>query len=324
MNDKYVVSLSEQDRKVLELIQQTVNMSAADIGTMLRLKPHVARRSIERLRHAKAIHPYVPINTAALGFCEYQVVLDSGGDIGHLTTALTKRIMEHDHVPLVIELAGKIQFSVWARSSIQFGTLLDSLIGVLPTGVVKTVIMRRWFHSFVLTFEEGMDAFGGCRLEPNKMPVTIDETDHKILRAISQINHLSSQQIGRLAELPVSTVDYRIRRLMKENVILEPRYYMNESKLGLHGLYVRLRSESPAATRERLLLAARESREISSLTEVIGPWDFEICLALRNALTTNSTLASMLHKLKGAVSVHEIVPHLGYLKICNYPFKCLV
>lgn len=64
---------------MLQLIQATVSMSAADIGKALKLQPHVARRSIERLREQQAVHPYVPINTCALGFTEYQIVLDWGG-----------------------------------------------------------------------------------------------------------------------------------------------------------------------------------------------------------------------------------------------------
>jgi DNA-binding Lrp family transcriptional regulator len=83
MNDQQHVAISDRDRTVLQLIQATVSMSAADIGKALKLKPHIARRSIERLREQQAVHPYVPINTCALGFTEYQIVLDWGGQSRH-------------------------------------------------------------------------------------------------------------------------------------------------------------------------------------------------------------------------------------------------
>jgi DNA-binding Lrp family transcriptional regulator len=319
MNDQQHVATSERDRKVLQLIQATVSMSAADIGKALKLKPHIARRSIERLREQQAVHPYVPINTCALGFTEYQIVLDWGGNLGTQASALVQKIMEHDHVPFVSELAGKLQFAVWARDAAHLGALLDDIIGVLPSGVSKTVILRRWFHAFVVTFD-GLSSFQGYRLAPNPMTVSIDETDHRILKAICQLNQFSSQQIGRAAGIPGSTVDYRIRRLVKENVLLEPRYYINESKFGFHRLNVRLRAESPSTIRESLLAAARQSGESSSLAEVIGPWDFELSLALRSDLTTNTILSRILQQTRGKVSVVEILPLIRYLKISNYPF----
>lgn len=295
-------------------------MSAAEIGKALKLKPHVARRSIERLREQQAVHPYVPINTCALGFSEYQIILDWGGNFGTQARTLVQKIIDHDHVPFVSELAGKLQFAVWARDAAHLGDLLDDIIGALPPGVSKTVILRRWFHAFVVTFE-GPSSFQGYRLAPNKAPISFDETDHRILKSVCELNHFSSQQIARAAGIPASTVDYRIRRLLKENVLLEPRYFINESKFGFHRLNVRLRAESPAAVRESLLTAARQSGESSSLAEVIGPWDFELSLALRSDLTTNAILSKIINETRGKVNVLEIVPLIRYLKISNYPFS---
>lgn len=295
-------------------------MSAAEIGKALKLKPHIARRSIERLREQQAVHPYVPINTCALGFSEYQVILDWGGNLGPQTRALVQKIIDHDHVPFVSELAGKLQFAVWARDAAHLGELLDDITDPLPSGVSKTVILRRWFHAFVVTFE-GASSFEGYCLAPNKAPVSIDETDHRILKAVCELNHFSAQQLGRAAGIPPSTVDYRIRRLLKENVLLEPRYFINESKFGFHRLNVRLGAESPVAVRESLLAAARQSGESSSLAEVIGPWDFELSLALRSDLTTNDILSKILNKTRGKVNVLEIAPVIRYLKISNYPFS---
>jgi DNA-binding Lrp family transcriptional regulator len=173
MKHQQLVALSERDHKVLQLIQQTVSMSAAEIGKALKLKPHIARRSIERLREQQAVHPYVPVNTCALGFSEYQIILDWAGNLGTQARALVQKIIDHDYVPFVSELAGKLQFSVWAQSTKHLGDLLDEIIGALPSGVSKTVILRRWFHSFVVTFE-GSSSFQGYRLAPTQTHTSLE------------------------------------------------------------------------------------------------------------------------------------------------------
>ena len=153
--------------------------------------------------------------------------------------------------------------------------------------------------------------------------VTIDEIDHKILRAVSVGNTFSGADIGRAIGVPPSTVEYRLRRMQREGLVLEQRYTVNQQKLGLQRFYVRLKVRSPVDVRQQLLQLACRMSEIASVAEVIGAWDFELCIVMQSAFQTNEVLA----RIAGAIGKEYVeidaYPHVNYLKIVNYPFKRL-
>lgn len=314
------LSLTERDRDVLSLIQSMASLSVAEIAKSLSLRTHVVRRSIEQLRSAQAIVPYVPINTAALGLSEYHVFLSGIGYFCSSMRAVIKKVVAHDFVPFASEHAGQFQFSVWARSPNELGDLLDGILKDLPVGVSKTVTLRRFYHSFAAgaltprsTPDYALGVFGDI--------ATIDEVDHKILRAISSANALSGADIGRAIGMPASTVDYRVRRLQREGIVFEPRYTVNQERLGLERFYVRLKVRSPADVRDMLIQLACKTPEIASIAETIGAWDFELCIVMRTAFQTNEVLARIAGALGKDYVQMDAYPHINYLKIVNYPFK---
>ncbi len=321
-NERRFLTLSDKDRDVLSLIQSMASLSVAEIGKSLSMRAHVVRRSIEQLRNAQAIIPYVPINTAVLGLSEYHVFLSGIGYFSSSMKGVVKSVLEHDFVPFASEHAGQLQFSVWAKNPNDLCTLLDGILKNVPVGVSKTVILRRCYHSFTAgaltpraTPEYGLGLFGHV--------ATIDEIDHKILRAISASNSLSGADVGRTIGMPASTVEYRVRRLQREGVVLEPRYTVNQEKLGLQRFYVRLKVRSPVDVRDDLMQLACRMPEIASIAEVIGAWDFELGVVMRTAFQTNEVLARIAGAIGKEYVEMEAYPHISYLKIVNYPFKRL-
>ncbi len=322
ITEQQFLTLSERDRNVLSLIQSMASLSVAEIGKSLSMRAHVVRRSIEQLRSARAIVPYVPINTAALGLSEYHVFLSGIGYYSSNMQEVIKKVVAHDFVPFASEHAGQFQFSVWARCPNNLGDLLDGILRDVPVGVSKTVILRRFYHSFAAgaltprsTPDYALGVFGDI--------ARIDEIDHRILRAVGTVNSLSGVDIGRAVSVPSSTVEYRVRRLQREGLILEPRYTVNQEKLGLERFYVRLKVRSPVDVRELLIQLACRMPEIASVAETIGAWDFELCIVMRTAFQTNEVLARIAGALGKDYVEMTAYPHINYLKIVNYPFKRL-
>lgn len=320
MDEQRFITLTDKDRDVLSLIQSMASLSVAEIGKSLSMRSHVVRRSIEQLRNAQAIVPYVPINTASLGLSEYHVFLSGIGYYSPSMKGVVKKVLEHDFVPFASEHAGQLQFSIWAKNPNDLGNLLDGILEDVPVGVSKTVILRRFYHSFSagslnprVTPEYALGLFGDV--------VSIDEVDHKILRTICASNSVSGADVGRTIGVPASTIEYRLRRMQREGLILEQRYCVNQEKFGLQRFYVRLKVRSPMDVRERLMQLACKMPEIASVAEVIGAWDFELCIVMPSAFQTNEVLARIAGAIGKEYVEMDAYPHVNYLKIVNYPFK---
>lgn len=284
------------------------------------MRAHLVRRSIENLRHLGAITQYVPINTCALGFSEYHAFLSGTGYFTSQMSKVIHRVLKHDKVPLVSEHAGQLQFGVWVKHGEDPGDVLDEIIPDLPVGVSKTVVMRRAFHAFgaVLGKRRPTPEYS---LIPSPEVVPLDELDHKILRAVCVKNSVSSSELGRAVGVPSSTAEYRVKRFQREGVILDPRYLVLEQKLGFQRFYVRLKVRTPAVVRRRLIDLGCRLDAIILLTEVLGSWDFELCVVLRTVAETNMLLAQIVETLGEQYVDIGVFPHLDFLKIQNYPFE---
>jgi DNA-binding Lrp family transcriptional regulator len=317
---KLTAHLSERDIQILDVVQQNASISVDDISKIVKLRPHVVRRSIERLRNAKAIIPYAPIHTAALGFTEYQVILRLNGDYGAATKALVDRLLQHEHVAVVGELAGELEFTLWARNATHFGSMFDELLAHVSPRVSRTVLIRRWFYGLGFRIV-GSGKRSGVLLEPSEKMMQIDETDHQILKAVCTTGSHTAAEIGRVAGCPSSTVSYRINRMLSDGVLLEPRYSVDVRKVGRSRMRVRIAVQSASAVRKKLVEAVQRIAPVSLVCEVIGPWDFELDVSLTDGVPINDVLAMLSSVLGNAIKSIEVVPHSDYKRISNYPFR---
>ena len=312
-------NLSERDVDILRVLQNNSNLSIEEIARLARYRMHIVRRSIDKLLESKLITPYAPIQTAALGFCEYQVSLKwNGHQAGELST-LVRKLVRHESVPLVAELAGEVEFTVWAKGTHDFGRVLDDLLAEVPAGVSKLVALRRWFLGLGVVLGEHRES-PGILLSHSEAQARIDEVDHQILKAISALGTHNTREVSQATGVPTSTVTYRLKSLKEAGVVFEPRYLVDVSKLGLTRFRVRLETPSTSPIRKKVIEAVRATKEATLLCEVVGPWDYQLELALQDPAAINRVLASLAHKIGHGIRRMEIVPHSGYHKVRNYPF----
>jgi hypothetical protein len=84
---------------------------------------------------------------------------------------------------------------------------------------------------------------------------------------------------------------------------------------------VRLKVRTPAIVRPRLIELGCRLDAIILLTEVLGSWDFELCVVMRSGAETNILLAQIVEALGDQYVDIGVFPHLDFLKIQNYPFE---
>jgi len=133
----------------------------------------------------------------------------------------------------------------------------------------------------------------------------LDKKDIQILRIIQRNSKITTREIARQLNIPVTTVFTRIKKLEQKGIIKEYRAILNEKKLG-KGTTAFILASFSYRTQNKELLSQRElAREIAKFPEVqevhiiTGDWDLLIKVKAENVEAIGKFVIDKLRLVKG-------------------------
>lgn len=133
----------------------------------------------------------------------------------------------------------------------------------------------------------------------------LDKKDIQILRIIQKNSKITTREIARQLNIPVTTVFTRIKKLEQKGIIKEYRAILNEKKLG-KGTTAFILASFSYRTQNKELLSQRElAREIAKFPEVqevhiiTGDWDLLIKVKAENVEAIGKFVIDKLRLIKG-------------------------
>ena len=133
----------------------------------------------------------------------------------------------------------------------------------------------------------------------------LDKKDIQILRIIQRNSKITTREMARQLNIPVTTVFTRIKKLEQKGIIKEYRAILNEKKLG-KGTTAFILASFSYRTQNKELLSQRElAREIAKFPEVqevhiiTGDWDLLIKVKAENVEAIGKFVIDKLRLVKG-------------------------
>ena len=133
----------------------------------------------------------------------------------------------------------------------------------------------------------------------------LDKKDIQILRIIQRNSKITTREIARQLNIPVTTVFTRIKKLEQKGIIKEYRAILNEKRLG-KGTTAFILASFSYRTQNKELLSQRElAREIAKFPEVqevhiiTGDWDLLIKVKAENVEAIGKFVIDKLRLVKG-------------------------
>jgi len=133
----------------------------------------------------------------------------------------------------------------------------------------------------------------------------LDKKDIQILRIIQRNSKITTREIARQLNIPVTTVFTRIKKLEQKGIIKEYRAILNEKKLG-KGTTAFILASFSYRTQNKELLSQRElAREIAKFPEVqevhiiTGDWDLLIKVKAEDVEAIGKFVIDKLRLVKG-------------------------
>jgi DNA-binding Lrp family transcriptional regulator len=131
----------------------------------------------------------------------------------------------------------------------------------------------------------------------------IDETDRKILAALSQDANAPHQQLAEECGITRQTVSSRIKRMEKEGVIRKYRAAIDYGKIGLQSffvLFLKLDTADQAAS-EAFISSLKADSHVLMDASITGEWDVVLLLAFRDVREYESYISEVRRQMGPAI-----------------------
>lgn len=319
------MKLSSAQAKSIVAAQLNADLPISKLRVKVGVKEHTIRYALDRAREQGIIERRHFINLFKLGFLQHEVFFALSSEERGAREALLAQLKRSDSISWIGRLGGDYQYGINICS--RDVTHMVAFFNALSASHGKNILEK------TLSLRVSLTYFGNRYLAPqlkhtpplryHNTPgkVSIDRTDHRILTAITTNGDLSGHQIARELGIPQSTVDYRLKKLKSDGVIVGTYYAVNGSKVGILSFLCLIVTRGMSATfREKALEFSSKHPEIVLMIESIGSWDFEFVIDAFSAEEAMKTSERILDFFGRDIQWLKMIPIFSYPKVHEYPF----
>lgn len=313
------------DKKIICILERNCRTSLSQIAKQLRTNRNVITYRINNLKKQGIICKYITsINLGKLGYNTYKIYfkinqLNKGEDL--INYFLNKKEIIH-----LTKLEGEYNLScVVATKNI---VELDAFLTEIRTkfgNIIKDLHVSIVVYSKIFKFEK---VLLGEKDQPIKIEkyssekgtINLDDTDKKILHALSQNANLSYIELMNKTGLTLDIIKYRMKKL-KENIISSFRILFDLSKFGYFHYVILIKTNSMKKSDEQKLLSwSTLKSNVLYCTKRIGNFDFEINVAITDINDLRDFVNELQSEFSENIDAYNTVLVSEVLKLNYVPF----
>lgn len=274
--------LNLKDKRILALLAENPKRSYTQLGKKARLSPNAARYSVQQLIKKKLILGFRPaIDYAKLGYLTYDVLFSMEPSEHELET-LKKAVRVNPHIIWAALLFGKYDLyaQFLAKNAHDFYRMLKKFceqFTFISDYSVKILIRRFKIEHCV----PELSVLAGTIPEKKKKETErylLDETDSKILSAISADALAQYPSIADKCGLSMETARNRVRNLVRQGVISNFFTLFNYRAFGYSEFFVFFKVKNNAILEEKLIATLVSQDNIKLLFRTLENELFSFCI----------------------------------------------
>lgn len=319
------LSLTPNERIVAFAAQFRARASVSELSTATGLRAHTVRYALDRLLERKILQPYSFIDIEGIGYTAYNLLCALSSHRQSVRLGFERALVQHQNVSSVYRIGGDYHYRILilAKSSRELLETTDRLVGASGDTVFDRSFVIRcgaWLFSRKYLHPKGRPA-APLEVASRSSSRALDPIDFQILQLVGQEGGWQLSGIASKLKVPISTVEYRIRKLQKDGVIKGWVYSVEAGAIGMfsYRLHVEMRQVDPATARALYSFCAKHL-DVFSLTRCIGSWDYEIAIEVETQEQVTEIVQSLYESLSATVRSIRAIPIFSCLKSSMFPF----
>ena len=291
MNKNNTLKLDEKDRHILLELETDARQSSAQIARKTRLSEEVVNYRIRKYLKSGIITKFFAIPVFdKLGFTTYRIYLRFRA----APPAKEKEVVDYIIEKMPCQWLGvcdgrwDVIARISARSLFEFNGMMDRFFekygSFISAKEITAQLRHTWWPSTYGLAKTPKAKTPRHEVPHNVEQIKYDETDLKIVGILLDEARLPTVEIAKRVGVSPDTVNYRLRRLIKEGVIIQLKSYFNREKLGYQHNQVFMR-HSPEPKRVQALISHLNILpECFFISSMVGAWDMQIGIDAKNSV----------------------------------------
>ena len=322
------MELRDVEAKVLSAIGLFSDRPLVELARASKLRTHVFRHALDSLFERQMLNRRVIINPCRLGYSIYGLWFSLKPRAGRVHRQLVSHLVASPLVGYVGEFEGEYAYKidVYCRSAAGFSDFLGEI-----SEKFGDIFAKREMACSISIWDYALKFLAPDKPRPiclgigfEEETIEVEPRDHEILRMLSVINNESHTSLARRLGIAPTTLEYRIKRLREERVIIGYHIVpeverMRGMGLSMHVHRIKL-TRLDRHTRERVLAFAISDPAVYTCTQSVGAFDAELCSAGDSKRTERDFCARLEDALGDFLQEHTGVTILKHYKVNNYPF----
>jgi len=319
------LELDLKDRKILYWLDIDCRQTNSEIGKKVGLSKQVVDYRINRLLKDNIITRFVTvIDTYKLGFSKYKIYLSLENANKEIIQRIIEFLKQHKKTEWIATCSGK--FDIIAGYIIkdiyefdealrEFDEIFSQYIGIRATSISLGV--PHWRKEYLLDIKERYPIiFQGGKKEK----LEIDNIDEEIIKILVNNARMPIIDIAKKLNISTRIVDYRIKNLKRQKLILINRISLNLNKF--NWIYCKALIRFKNLTKQKYNEFFKYCDSLFNLTYIIncvGEWDIELDFEIEDFNKFYNIMLEIRDKFSDIIKHYDFVIIVNEDKLDYYP-----
>lgn len=318
-----VIKLDVKDKKILALLDEDARLSNSQIAKKVGLSKPAVEYRLRRFEKNNVIFEYYAVvNFTKFGYSQYKLYFK----FQDITSEDEKKIVEHwmkdKNSVWVAQVRGRwdLAVSIIARSNLEFGKILNKFMNQYSQFILaKDVLLLEYSPIYTREYLSGKPSEFVYGIEIERYE--LDNVDKKIIKTLSVNARIPITELAKKTGLSRDIINYRLKKLIKDNVIVRYRCELNLPVIGINLYKAIFRTKNFGEENEKQIKAyVRQHKKAVQLLKLIGSWDLEIEFEVESEDELYISLNDIRKKFSNVLRDYDIIRITKIFKYTYYPF----
>jgi len=321
-NTKFKLDL--KDKKILTLLDENARYSNSQIAKKVGLsKPAVEYRLKRFEKNNILFQYYAVINVTKLGYSQYKIYFKFQNTTIEDEQKIVNYWKDDKNSVWIAQIRGRwdLAVSILAKSNFEFGKTLNEFMNkfsdfILEKDVLLTEYSPIYAREYLAETKPSEFVYG----IPSKT-YELDDTDEKILKVLAENARINIVELAEKLHLTRDIVNYRLKKLTKDNIIVQYRCYLNLQNLNINHYKIIFRTKNFDERAEKQIKEyVQQHKKATQFLKLIGSWDLEIEFETENEDELYRILTDIRKKFSNIIRDFDILRITETYKYNYFPF----
>lgn len=317
--------LDTKDKKLLYELDLNARLSIRQLSKKVGLSQEATRYRINRLQEKKIILGFVTyLNFIKLGYFGYSIYCRYSTINEEKKQELKNFLKRHEQVYWIAEYGGRfdLSFSVFAKNPIEFDEILNSILSKYSNFLSDIKLITK-----LDPYKYPRDYLSNNKEiiinKINQRIYSLNKIEKEVLKELAINARITSAEIARKLNKPLSTIIYTINKLENNQIIGGYTPIIDPTSYGYQAFQLNITTQNITQDKlKKIFEYCQDHQNIILAIKVLGEWNIEIVYEVENAKKMQEYIINLRTKFSDVIKDIELLNFFeDYIKLNHYPFK---